>query len=183
MAAKKEIRKYVFDCRKKMTQETAEELSRVICQTITNLPEFREASCVYAYVDYNKEVVTKGMIEAAWKAGKRVAVPKVTGPHEMKYYYLTSFEQLEPGYFQIPEPAYGEEAHEEDAFLIVPGVAFDKNLHRAGYGQGFYDRYLDAHQAHKTAAVAFEFQIVEEVPAEPTDIFPNKVITEKRIIE
>lgn len=122
------------------------------------------------------------MIEAAWKAGKRVAVPKVTGTHEMKYYYLESFEQLAPGYFQIPEPAWGEEAKDEDAFLIVPGVAFDKNRHRAGYGQGFYDRYLSVHRKHKTAAVAFDFQIVEEVPAEATDIFPDKVITETRII-
>lgn len=183
MVSKKEIRKYVFDYRKKMTQETADELSKTICETVINLPEFKESSCVYAYVDYNKEVVTRSIIETAWKSGKKVAVPKVTGPHEMKYYYLESFEQLEPGYFQIPEPAYGEEAHDETAFLIVPGVAFDLNRHRAGYGQGFYDRYLEAHSGHKTVAVAFEFQIVEEVPAEPTDIFPNKVVTEKRTIE
>lgn len=183
MVSKKEIRKYVFDKRKEMTQESAEQLSKSICDTITALPEFQVASCVYAYVDYNKEVVTRGMIEAAWKAGKKVAVPKVTGAHEMKYYYLESFEQLEPGYFQIPEPAWGEEAHDDSAFLIVPGVAFDENRHRAGYGQGFYDRYLCAHKGHKTAAVAFEFQIVENVPAEATDIFPDKVVTEKRIIE
>ena len=111
-----------------------------------------------------------------------MAVPKVTGPHEMKYYYLEDFSQLKPGYFQIPEPEDCPEAAEEDAFLIVPGVAFDENRHRAGYGQGFYDRYLAGHRKHKTAAIAFEFQIVEEVPAEPTDIFPEKVITEERII-
>ena len=74
------------------------------------------------------------------------------------------------------------QANPEDAFLVVPGVAFDENRHRAGYGQGFYDRYLAAHRKHATAAVAFEFQIVEEVPAEPTDIFPDLVITEKRIL-
>ena len=137
MAEKKEIRKYIFGKRKEFSQQDAERYSEKICETVISLPEFQEADCIYAYVDYNKEVVTKGMIEAAWKAGKRVAVPKVTGAHEMKYYYLESFEQLEPGYFQIPEPAWGEEAKDEDAFLIVPGVAFDENRHRAGYGQGF----------------------------------------------
>ena len=161
MAEKKEIRKYIFGKRKEFTQQEAEKYSEKICETLVSLPEFQEA---------------------AWKAGKRVAVPKVTGAHEMKYYYLESFEQLAPGYFQIPEPAWGEEAKDEDAFLIVPGVAFDKNRHRAGYGQGFYDRYLSVHRKHKTAAVAFDFQIVEEVPAEATDIFPDKVITETRII-
>ena len=106
MAEKKEIRKYIFGKRKEFSQQDAERYSEKICETVISLPEFQEADCIYAYVDYNKEVVTKGMIEAAWKAGKRVAVPKVTGAHEMKYYYLESFEQLEPGYFQIPEPAW-----------------------------------------------------------------------------
>ena len=156
MASKKEIRKYVFAKRKEVTQEEADRLSMSIFEKVVSLPEFKEA--------------------------KRVAVPKVTGPHEMKYYYLEDFSQLKPGYFQIPEPENCPEAAEEDAFLIVPGVAFDEKRHRAGYGQGFYDRYLAGHRKHKTAAIAFEFQIVEEVPAEPTDIFPDKVITEKRVI-
>ena len=148
------------------------------------LSQFQKAACVYAYVDYNKEVCTREIIEKAWEMGKRVAVPKVTGPGTMKYYYLESFEQLKPGYFQIPEPGPGgKEAEEEDAFLIVPGVAFDENRHRAGYGQGFYDRNIASHRKHPTAAVAFEFQIVKEVPAEATDVFPDLVITEKRVIQ
>ena len=183
MVEKKHIRKEIFEKRKNLTQEQAEKDSREIYQKIITLPQFQEATCVYAYVDYNKEVSTMEIIEQAWRMGKRVAVPKVTGPGTMKYYYLESFEQLKPGYFQIPEPAWGEEAQEEEAFLIVPGVAFDENRHRAGYGQGFYDRYLAAHRKHPTAAVAFEFQIVKEVPAEATDVFPDLVITEKRVIQ
>lgn len=141
MVSKKEIRKYIFAQRKELSIEEVEKNSLLICDTVTSLPEFQAAECVYAYADYNKEVITRGIIEEAWKAGKRVAVPKVTGAHEMKYYYITSLDQLSPGYFQIPEPEEGAEAQEENAFLIVPGVAFDKNRHRAGYGQGFYDRY------------------------------------------
>ena len=182
MVSKKEIRKYIFAKRKEMTQEEADSLSISIYEKAISLPEFQEASYIYAYVDYNEEASTREIIRKAWREGKRVAVPKVTGPHEMKYYYLEDFFQLKPGYFQIPEPEDCPEAAEEDAFLIVPGVAFDENRHRAGYGQGFYDRYLAAHRKHKTAAIAFEFQIVGEVPAEDTDIFPDKVITEKRIL-
>ena len=176
MVSKKEIRKYIFAQRKELSIEEVEKNSLLICDTVTSLPEFQAAECVYAYADYNKEVITRGIIEEAWKAGKRVAVPKVTGAHEMKYYYITSLDQLSPGYSQIPEPEEGAEAQEENAFLIVPGVAFDKN-------QGFYDRYLSMHPKHKTAAIAFEFQIVEEIPAEATDVFPDKVVTENRVIE
>ncbi len=182
MDSKKEIRKYVFGKRKELTQEEADRFSQEICRKVIALPQFQEAECVYAYADYNKEAATGDIIRAAWAAGKRVAVPKVTGPHEMKYYFLESFDQLEPGYYGIPEPAQGEEAGEEDALVIVPGVAFDENRHRAGYGQGFYDRYLGTHKKHRTVAIAFEFQIVDHVPAESTDIFPELVVTEKRII-
>lgn len=101
----------------------------------------------------------------------------------MIFYQLDSFEQLEPGYFQIPEPARGEAVEWEDALMIVPGVAFDRARHRVGYGQGFYDRYLSRHTKHPTVAVAFDFQLVPEAPYEETDILPDKLVTEKEIIE
>lgn len=182
METKKDIRKKVFALRKECSQETADQISEKICETVISLPEFQEAACIYAYADYNKEVSTKGIIEAAWKAGKRVAVPKVHGK-DMTYYLLTSFDQLEPGYFNIPEPVCKEIAKDEDALMIVPGVAFDKNRHRVGYGQGFYDRYLSVHTQHKTVAIAFDFQIVEEAPAEETDIFPQKLVTETAVYQ
>ena len=64
------------------------------------------------------------------------------------------------------------------AFMLIPGVAFDPACHRVGYGQGFYDRYLEAHVQHPTVALAFDFQIKEAVPFEETDICPQMVLTE-----
>lgn len=66
--------------------------------------------------------------------------------------------------------------------MIMPGVAFDNNCHRVGYGGGFYDRYLEKHPKVKRIAAAFEFQILPEVPTEPTDIAPEMIVTEKQII-
>ena len=100
----------------------------------------------------------------------------------MIFYKLTDFSQLEPGYFGIPEPARGEIAEWENALMIMPGVAFDKQNHRVGYGGGFYDRYLEKHPALKRIAAAFEFQILPEVPTEPTDISPEIIVTEKQCI-
>lgn len=182
MDSKKEIRNYVFKKRKEFSLEEAEKGNEKICKKVLALPQFQEAECIYAYADYKKEAGTRAIIQAAWDAGKRVAVPKVVGPHEMKYYFLETFDQLEPGYYDIPEPAWGQEADVEDALILVPGVAFDEERHRVGYGQGFYDRYLSAHRRHKTVALAFDFQIVDHAPAEPTDVFPDLVVTEKRII-
>ena len=136
------------------------------------LPEFRNAQRILAYADYNHEVMTGFMIEEAWKQGKEVAVPKVVG-QDMVFYKLTDFAQLEKGYFGIPEPAHGEIVQWEDAMMIMPGVAFDPQNHRVGYGGGFYDRFLEKYPMIKRVAVAFEFQILPSVPTEPTDISPE----------
>lgn len=124
--------------------------------------------------------MTGFMIEEAWKQGKEVAVPKVVG-QDMVFYKLTDFAQLEKGYFGIPEPVRGEIVQWEDAMMIMPGVAFDLQNHRVGYGGGFYDRFLEKHPMIKRVAVAFEFQILPSVPTEPTDISPELIVTENTI--
>lgn len=180
METKKEIRKKIFAKRKEYTEEQIQSMSAVICDIVTKLPEFQAADAIYAYADFNHEVMTGGIIKAAWKAGKKVAVPKVHGK-DMIYYRLTDFSQLAPGTFRVPEPVDGEAVNWEEALMIMPGVAFDKNRHRVGYGAGYYDRYLEAHKEHPTVALAFEFQMVEEAPSEPTDILPRKIVTENKV--
>lgn len=178
MQTKKDIRKQIFAARKTYTDSQIEEWSRVITRKVTALPAFRNAEKVLAYADYNHEVITRFLVEEAWKAGKQVAVPKVFG-QDMIFYKLEDFSQLEPGYYGIPEPARGEIVEWEDALMIMPGVAFDKVNHRVGYGGGFYDRFLEKHPGVQRVAVAFSFQMLPEVPVEPTDIFPQIIVTEK----
>lgn len=177
---KKEIRKQVFVGRRLLSQEELEEKSRVICHKIMGTELWREASCIYAYMDCKGEVCMRTLLEAAWDEGKRVAVPKVFGS-EMRFFYISSYEDVSPGYYDIPEPVGGEEACCETALMIMPGVAFDKKLHRCGYGGGFYDRFLSVHKGLKTIAPAFDFQIVPEVPAEPFDLSPQMLVTETNI--
>ena len=180
MEEKKAIRKQIFAARKAHTDQQIDEWSRKITEKVTALPEYRDCRRILAYADYNHEVITKYIIEAAWKDGKEVAVPKVVG-QDMVFYKLTDFTQLEKGYFGIPEPARGEIAKWEEALMIMPGVAFDRNNHRVGYGGGFYDRFLEKHPNVRRVAVAFEFQMMPEVPVEPTDISPEIIVTEKEI--
>ncbi|MDD6615447.1 MAG: 5-formyltetrahydrofolate cyclo-ligase [Lachnospiraceae bacterium] len=178
---KKEIRKLVFARRKEMSQQELEEKSKKICETVIGMKEFREASAIYVYMDYNGEAMTGDLIREAWKQGKKVAAPKVEGS-EMSYYYISSYEDVKPGYFSIPEPEPVNPACDEDALLIVPGVAFDDMRHRCGYGKGFYDRYLSSHREHPTIAIALEMQMMEEVPSDVHDICPMYLVTEDRVI-
>lgn len=178
METKKEIRKQIFTARKNCTDAQVEKWSKIITERVALLPAFRNAKRILAYADYNHEVMTRYIIEEAWKAGKEVAVPKVDGK-DMIFYKLEDFSQLEPGYFGIPEPARGEIVQWKDALMIMPGVAFDRENHRVGYGGGFYDRFLEKHTEVQRVAVAFDFQMLGEVPTEATDICPQIIVTEK----
>lgn len=154
----------------------------MIAEKVIGLEEYQKSSNIYIYADYNNEVSTRPIIEAAWKAGKTVAVPKVHGK-EMIFYKFTSYSQLEPGYFQIPEPVGGETVDWEEALIVMPGVAFDPMRHRVGYGGGFYDRFLEAHPKLLTVALGFDFQIVESAPFEATDILPGKIVTQSKVYQ
>ena len=179
MEEKKLIRKQIFKLRKECTDDQVEAWSRQIAEKVAELPEFQSAQRILAYADYNHEVMTGFIIEEAWKQGKEVAVPKVVG-QDMVFYKLTDFSQLEKGYFGIPEPACGEIVQWEDAMMVMPGVAFDPQNHRVGYGGGFYDRFLEKHPQIKRVAIAVDFQILPSVPTEPTDISPEVIVTENK---
>jgi 5-formyltetrahydrofolate cyclo-ligase len=180
METKQHIRKQIYAARKTYTDDQIRLWSEDITGRVTELPVFKRAERILAYADYNHEVMTRYLIEEAWKAGKQVAVPKVAGK-DMQFYLLEDFSQLEPGYFGIPEPVRGEAVDWQDALMIMPGVAFDKENHRVGYGGGFYDRFLEKHPQISRVAVAFSFQILEQVPVETTDIFPQILVTEKEV--
>lgn len=181
-AEKKRIRKEIKDLRRSCTDGQIHEMSLAACQQFLSLPEYQEADVVYAYMDCKHEVETRDIIRAAWKAGKKVAVPKVQG-ERMQFYYIQSLEEdLEDGYFGIQEPKEIHPAKETKALLMMPGVAFDEDRHRVGYGGGFYDRFLEEHPEMITVALAFEFQVKPEVPYEVFDIRPAKIVTEKRVI-
>lgn len=183
---KKELRREIRRARAAHSDEEIHEMSLGVLTLLLETPEFKEAEIIYAYMDCKHEVETADMIRAAWKAGKRVAVPRVEG-QEMRFFFIRSLEDdVEEGYFGIREP-YGKNPladgeKEEHTLMLMPGVAFDESRHRIGYGGGFYDRYLERHPKLKTAALAFEFQVKNEVPFEKFDILPDKVVTEKRII-
>ena len=181
METKRDIRKKIFAERKKYTDSQIEAWSRLITEKVTELDVFKKADRILAYADYNREVMTGYLREEAWKRGKEVAVPKVSGK-DMVFYRLTDFSQLEPGYYGIPEPVGKETVDWEEGLMIMPGVAFDRKNHRVGYGGGFYDRFLEKHSGLSLLAVAFDFQILSQVPTEPTDIFPHIIVTEKETL-
>jgi 5-formyltetrahydrofolate cyclo-ligase len=90
----------------------------------------------------------------------------------MRFIYINDFvKEVAPGYSNIPEPIADEPvAHDETALVLMPGLAFDPQGHRIGYGGGFYDRFLSAEPGHPTLALCYGFQMMEHLETEEFDI-------------
>jgi 5-formyltetrahydrofolate cyclo-ligase len=179
---KKEIRKQALAERDNIPPERRMAMSREIEARLFDLPEFRSAQVVMFFASFRSEVDTETMIRRALRSGKRVILPKVAGK-ELTLYEIRDFDaDVETGAWGIPEPKPLVPAKlEKIDLMIMPGAAFDEQGNRLGYGAGFYDKLLPAFKG-ATIALAFEAQILSNVPADPHDAPVKKIVTEKRVI-
>ncbi len=181
--AKPEIRSRILKVRNSLTREERERAAFLITEKIAGHPWYCLSERILCYASYGSEIGTGELLREALSAGKEVYLPKVEG-EDMAFYRIGSLTQLARGYRGIPEPGGDTEKYDgrgqepEKTLLLMPGVAFDKNRNRIGYGKGFYDRFLAAHPElqSRTVAIGYRCQLLEELPAEETDIRPCQVI-------
>ncbi|MBO5952982.1 MAG: 5-formyltetrahydrofolate cyclo-ligase [Oscillospiraceae bacterium] len=167
---KKELRRQIRQRKRAMTEEQIVQKSRRLGELFAASQLYRQAKTVYGYLPYNQEVRTVPMLEQAILDGKRVAVPKVYG-EQMRFIYITDISQVEKGYAGILEPVADEPvADDPHALVLMPGLAFDTQGHRIGYGGGFYDKFLEQEPDHPTLALCYDFQILPQLETEAHDI-------------
>ena len=167
---KKELRRSIREQKRAMTEEQIVTASEKLGQLFAATEAYRNAKTIYGYLPYNQEVRTVPMLQRAIDDGKKVAVPKVFGD-EMKFIYLDDLTAVEKGYAGIPEPvADGPVADDKEALVLMPGLAFDPQGHRIGYGGGFYDKFLAAEPTHPTVALCYAFQMLPRLETEEFDI-------------
>lgn len=173
---KTELRREIRARKRTMTEEEIETRSAKLAQLFFASEAYQNAKTIYGYLPYNQEVRTVPMLAQALKDGKKVAVPKVYG-EEMKFLYLDDLNAVAKGYAGIPEPIADEPvAHDETALVLMPGLAFDPQGHRIGYGGGFYDKFLAAEPNHPTLALCYEFQMLPKLDVEDHDIPVDTVL-------
>lgn len=154
-----------------------------IIDTINSIPGFVNAGDVMFYIPIHGEVDLSILFEQH-KDKKSFILPRVVKESkDLTLYKITSMEDLEEGSFRIPEPKEDLEVipPEKLGFIILPGIAFDLNGHRIGYGQGYFDRLLKKTNCPKIG-VAYEFQIVDNIGNEIHDVPVNMIVTESRTI-
>lgn len=162
------------------------EKSKTITSKLTSMEHYKKSKVVFVYLSFNNEVDTINLIEEMLSVGKRVVVPFTDVvntqiiPIEIK-----SLDGLKKCSFGYLEPMLDEKIiidPKEFDLVVVPGVVFDKNLNRIGFGKGYYDRILiNLNQEVKKIAIAYDFQVLDEIPAENHDVKVDSIITEKQI--
>ncbi|WP_407313259.1 5-formyltetrahydrofolate cyclo-ligase [Desulfosporosinus sp. SB140] len=182
---KAEVRKSCLDLRAGLGNEERKNRSRQIQQNVLNLPEFKQAQTVMLFLNFRDEVETTALAETTIASKKRLILPRCAPqglllPIETRDLRV----DIEPGLWGIREPklTIGEADPSEIDLIIVPGAGFDLQGNRLGYGGGYYDRFfMRIKPTVPRIAIAFECQIIEQVPVDMHDAKMTMLVTENNV--
>jgi 5-formyltetrahydrofolate cyclo-ligase len=194
---KARLRKLVSIERSSLQEDARIQKAEIICQrAIKHLQlgtglELQKDYVLYAYIPFRTELDVMPIVEWCWQNGIRVAAPRVLPLlRELEFHYIKGYEDLQPqppwGIYEpsVNTPIVDYKLHR--GYMLVPGVAFDLNRARLGYGGGYYDKFLQTMDGQDVnifkLALAMDLQIVHEVPCEPHDFAVDLIITETRDI-
>jgi 5-formyltetrahydrofolate cyclo-ligase len=191
---KQKMRRQAYDARN--AQENKDEISAAAVKRFMALPEYQNAKIAMWYIDCRSETRTKPeLLEEVTKADKKIIVPYCTedenGENKLGLWHMTSLEEMVVGKWKILEPPkehWGNPEKEVEAedldLILVPGVGFDRQGHRMGNGQGYYDRLLEKVRSDcKLIALCYESQLFDDIPVAPHDVLMDKVVTEAAVYE
>lgn len=145
-------------------------LDRAICNQLWAWVLEHQPSVVHTYLPMGDEVDVCPFIQQALQAGITIVAPKSLKSRQLVHLTLRSLEELEPGIFGTSHPAGGQVYTGAYDLFVVPGLAFDIQGNRLGYGAGYYDTFLIEQPMGYKAGVCYPFQLVREIPHEPHDV-------------
>jgi 5-formyltetrahydrofolate cyclo-ligase len=189
VSEKQMLRADMLAARTALAPDRATAASASIMDKIMTLGWYRESGTVLCYLDFRNEVMTGALISDALKAGKHVLVPIMTaGPDGKRFMEVSRLDdtgRVTRGVLGIREPENLWVADPKNIDLfIVPGIAFDLHGNRLGFGGGYIDRFLPRLRPDcMTVAPAYDFQVLEEIPAGENDRPVRLIVTEKRVIK
>ncbi len=180
------IRKTILIMRDSLAEEDVEHKSKAIRERLYETQEYKTAATVHCYVSIRNEVDTRVIIRDMIRSKISVIVPVTdVNTKVLRHSRITDIDTLRPGTMGIPQPERVDMKEldlDKVDLVILPGVAFDRFGNRIGFGGGFYDRFLSEIDAVKVG-LAYEFQIVDKIEADPHDETVDRVITQDRIYE
>lgn len=188
---KVEIRINQKKLRSELSEEERRQFDACILHQLMNTEEYLSCKRLFVYMSFQSEINTIDIIDQSILQGKQVYIPRVEA-HGLEFYEITSRKGLVRSTYGILEPAVDKEnrflstsdgRERKENVMLLPGLAFDPYGNRIGYGAGYYDKYLTKQGAdvfHKLA-LAYDFQIMEQIPSEEFDIRADEIITPTKI--
>lgn len=188
---KKMLRKEILNIRNNIDESQKRTKDAIIKDKFLNSDYYKKSKNIFIYISYGSEIDTKEIIYKALDDGKSVFVPRTEFETKlMDAVKITSLDNMKEDRYGILEPSKEEPCISPDEIdlIVVPGVAFDRTGGRTGYGAGYYDRYfkkisLEKTEKIKKVALAYDFQVIDNVPMNKQDVKIDCIITEKCFIE
>ena len=163
---------------KELRFKKSEKIADFLCE----INEFKQSKTIFCYVSYKSEVETFSLINYILESDTDLFVPKIISRTKMIAVKLDDIANLESDDIGILTPKSNEILSEKVDITITPGIGFPKKGGRLGYGRGYYDRWFSINEVKTKIGIAFEEQVVMNLPLEKTDINMDLIITEKEII-
>ncbi|MCB0481970.1 MAG: 5-formyltetrahydrofolate cyclo-ligase [Flavobacteriales bacterium] len=176
---KKELRKEMLIKRAKFTKSIKAEYDTWICDSLLRRVEEQGFRTVHCYIPMGAEINISPLIEALLKRDLTVVSPKTYPKRKLKNLVLESLDKVEKGVFGTEHPIGDQEYEGSYDLVVVPGLAFDSNNYRLGYGGGYYDNFLVNYPQVKKIGIFYPFQEVEMVPTEPHDIQLSEILVNR----
>ncbi len=184
--AKTNIRKNILNKRNSISKSEIIDHSKIINHKVILTKEYQIGQTIGVYYPIGSEVTTFDIIRHAIENKKEIALPKVIDSTRIQFFKVIEdkFEKIKftKGKYGISENSMSNTLIDKFDLLIIPGIAFDTNGNRIGYGKGYYDRFLSFGRVKCIMGLAYETQILNTIPYNQLDIRVDMIITEKRII-
>lgn len=187
LKVKAELRKRMRGVRRTTPLEACAARSAKIIERLTAHPAMSSANSVALFwpILARHEVDLRTLDEALRARGARVAYPGIDPDSgEMSFRFVDDPSRLEEAGYGFSEPPADAPSAEELDLVVVPALAVDPTGHRIGYGAGYYDRTLPRYAPPAlTIAVAFDWQLIAEVPTTPGDVRVSWIVTDERVLD
>lgn len=183
---KSAIRKDILSKRNLISESEIISNSKIISNRVIETIEYQTSKSIGAYYPTGSEVKTFDILKHSMKNKKEVGLPRVIDSTKIEFFKIIedSFKKIKftRGKYGIFENSMSTTSIDKMDLLIIPGIAFDLQGNRIGYGKGYYDRLLSSREAKCIIGLAYETQVINEIPINDHDIPVNIIITEKRTI-
>lgn len=173
---KKNLRQLMYLKRETQNVKEKEVYDFSICERLMQFIQERGCEVVHSYYPMGSEIDVKPFLEFCLKQSIQVVLPKTLKHRALKHCVLSEMKNIAYGLYNTPYPANEQEYTGDYDLIIVPGLAFDDQNYRLGYGGGFYDQFLNKNKHVHQMGICYPFQMLKQIPKEKHDAKLDNVL-------